>query len=289
MVKKLRPINDFIFQKLFGTEENKDLLIALLNAILRLTKNDMLTDVTVIGGARLDKERFEDKTGILDVRATTGDGVIINIEVQLANQHNMDKRTLFYWSRLFADQLKQGHDYSELKKTITINILDFKYLESNQYHNIYHLREDTIGHVLTDVLEIHFIELPKFCKEKPDIKDALHRWLLFLAEPKEEVLDMIEAIDGKIGKATKVLNWLSSDPETVRLSELREKAIWDEVSRMNGAKAEGRQEGREEGKQEGRQEEQINIARRMLVKGLSIEQISDVTGLSVDEVQKLTS
>ena len=169
------------------------------------------------------------------------------------------------------------------------------------------------------MLEIHFIELPKFCKEELNIKDALHRWLMFLGEPKEEVLEMLEAMDNKIGKAAKVLNFLSSDPETVRLSELREKAIWDEVSRMNGAKAEGRQQGIQEGIQQGIQEGmqqgiqegmqqgiqegmqagiqqgtqqgiqqgQINIARRMLAKGLDIEDIAELAGLSVEEIEKL--
>ncbi len=90
---------------------------------------------------------------------------------------------------------------------------------------------------------------------------------------------MLEEKDAKIKKATKVLNLLSSDPETVRLSELREKAIWDEVSRLRGARAEGIEQGIEQGK--------IKIARRMLVKGSSIEDIADITGLTVEEVCKL--
>jgi len=81
MVKILNPINDFVFQKMFGTAENKDLLIALLNAILGLPSDKLLKDVTVISGARLDKDLFEDKTGILDVRATSANGTIINVEV----------------------------------------------------------------------------------------------------------------------------------------------------------------------------------------------------------------
>jgi len=275
MPKRLSPINDFVFQKIFGTVENKDLLIALLNAILQLPANKLIKDLTVISGARLDKDRLEDKTGIVDVRAETSNGTIINIEVQLANQYNMEKRTLFYWSRLFSGQLEKGHDYAELKKTITINILDFLYLKTNQYHNVYHLREDNNGHILTDVLEVHFIELPKFFEEQPNIEDILHRWLIFLGNPNEEVLDMLETKDSVIAKATKVLNLLSSDPDTVRLSELREKAIWDEVSRINGARAEGAQQ------------EKINFAHKMLTKGNSFEDIAEMTGLSVEEVSKL--
>lgn len=207
--------------------------------------------------------------------------------MQLANQYNMEKRTLFYWSRLFGGQLEKGQDYSELKKTITINILDFKYLETNQYHNVYHLREDNVGHILTDVLEVHFIEMPKFIEEELNIEDVLHRWLTFLGEPKEEVLDMLEIKDAKIGKAAKVLHFLSSDPDTVRLAELREKAIWDEVSRLKGAKAEGIQQGIQQGLEQGIEQEKKNVARRMLAKGSSIEDIADITGLSIEEVCEL--
>jgi predicted transposase/invertase (TIGR01784 family) len=88
-------------------------------------------------------------------------------------------------------------------------------------------------------------------------------------------------------KATKVLHLLSSDPETVRLSELREKAIWDEVSRLKGAKAEGIQQGIQQGMQQGMLQGKMDVARRMLVKGVSIEDIADITGLSVEEVCKL--
>ncbi len=275
MTKILSPLNDFVFQKMFGIAENKELLIALLNAILQLPPNQLIKDLTVISGARLDKERFEDKTGILDVRAETANGTIVNVEVQLANQYNMEKRTLFYWSRLFSGQLEKGHDYVELKKTITINILDFEYINTNQYHNVYHLREDNTRHILTDVLEIHFIELPKFSHEIHNLEDVLHRWLLFLGNPNEEAREMLDAKDPVIARATKVLHLLSSDPETVRLAELREKAIWDEVSRINGARAEGRQE------------EKFNLACKMLEEGISVESVVKITGLSVEEIHKL--
>ena len=279
MPKRLNPINDFVFQKIFGTIENKDLLIALLNAILKLSPSQLIKDLTVISGARLDKDRLEEKTGIVDVRAETSNGSIINIEVQLANQYNMEKRTLFYWSRLFSGQLEKGHDYAELKKTIAINILDFSYLKTEQYHNVYHLREDNSGHRLTDVLEIHFIELPKFFQETPNMENILHRWLTFLGNPNEEVLDMLEMKDFAIAKATKVLNLLSSDPDTVRLAELREKAIWDEISRINGARAEGMQLGEQQGR--------IDIANKMLAKGHSVDDVAEMTGLSVEEVCNL--
>ena len=153
--------------------------------------------------------------------------------------------------------------------------MDFEYINTNQYHNFYHLREDNTGYILTDVLEIHFIELPKFSHEIHNLEDVLHRWLLFLGNPNEEAREMLDAKDPVIAKATKVLHLLSSDPETVRLAELREKAIWDEISRINGARAEGAKK------------REIDIALKMLTRGDCIEDVAEITGLSVNEVCKL--
>ena len=280
MKERLKVKNDFVFQRIFGKNENKDILISLLNAILGLK----LADVEIGDNTKLEKDRVEDKQGILDVRAKTDKGIQINIEIQLVNQYNMDKRTLFYWSKMYAEQLNAGQGFSELSKTITINILDFNYIQLEGYHTSYHLREDTDKeYVLTDQMEIHFIELPKFRKIDPNIKDPLDRWLLFLENASEEVLDMAKSEDRTIEKAEKVLDWLSSDEETRRLYELREKAIHDEITRINGAKEEGRQEGRQQGKQEEKKE----IAKNMLVNKIDIDLISMTTGLSRDEVLQI--
>ncbi len=93
----------------------------------------------------------------MDIRAKTAAGKQINIEIQLINQYNMDQRTLFYWSKLFTEQLKEGQPFQALKKTITINILDFNHTGVDSYHTVFHLWEDSHkDYRLTDVLEIHF-------------------------------------------------------------------------------------------------------------------------------------
>lgn len=98
---------------------------------------------------------------------------------------------------------------------------------------------------------------------------------------------MLEAKDPVIARAVKVLDLLSSDPETVRLYELREKAIWDEVSRINSARADGLAEGLDKGRAEGRIEGQSQIVRAMAAKGFSVEEIANMTNLSADEVERL--
>ena len=147
-----------------------------------------LTDIEIIENTRLKKDSIDDKLGVLDIRAKAATGEQFNIEIQLVNQYNMDQRTLFYWSKLFSEQLKEGQPFQSLKKTITINILDFNYINVEQYHSVFHLWEDLHKECkLTDILEIHFLELPKFRKARPDLSKPLDRWLVFIEDSPKEV------------------------------------------------------------------------------------------------------
>ena len=302
-MKRLKVKNDFIFRKLFGDADNKDILISFLNAVLELSDSKRLTDIELVDGTSLKKDSPEDKLGILDIRARTALGENINIEVQLINQYNMDKRTLFYWAKLFAEQLKEGQPYNDLKKTITINILDFNYIDTEQYSTAFHLWEDKDRSCkLTDVLEIRFLELPKFRKKQPDLSKPLDRWLVFIEDSPEEVREMAKKQEPAIARAEEVLERLGSFDEIRRYYESREMAIHDEVTRLTGARAEGIEEGiakgieagiakgiakgRAEGIAEGRAEGIAEIARSLL-DILDDRTISEKTGLAIEEVARL--
>ena len=294
-MKRLKVKNDFIFKKLFGEAENKDILISFLNAVLELSSADRLDDIDLVEGTALKKDSPDDKLGILDIRAKTARGEILNIEVQLINQYNMDKRTLFYWAKLFAEQLKEGKPYNDLKKTITINILDFNYIDTEQYSTAFHLWEDADRNCkLTDVLEIRFLELPKFRKRQPDLSKPLDRWLIFIEDSPEEVREMAKREEPAIARAEELLERLGSFDEIRRYYEAREMAIHDEVTRLTGAKAEGitegiakgRAEGIVEGISEGEKKKATQIARSLL-DVLDDKVISEKTGLPIEEVTKL--
>ena len=166
-MRKVKPLNDFIFKKVFGEKGNEDILISFINAVLKRTKKEKIVELEIIDNKQLTKELILDKTGIIDVRAKTSNGENIDIEVQLTDQGNMDKRTLFYWGKMYLENIKQGQDYTSLEKVITINILDFEFLGTETYQSSFHLWEDIEkDYMLTDVVEIHFLELPKFRKKK---------------------------------------------------------------------------------------------------------------------------
>jgi predicted transposase/invertase (TIGR01784 family) len=279
-MERLNPLNDYIFKRLMGEEESKDNLIAFLNAILNPDDQKKLVSLELLDSNKeLVKEMIADKTGRLDVRAKTADGMQIDIEVQLNNQYNMDKRTLFYWGKLFLEGIKQGEDYIKLSKVITINILDFDYLDIAKFHSTYHLWEDNeADYLLTDLIEVHFIELPKFRRfDKKDLRgNPLHRWLKFFDKMlSEEELKELTEMDSAIKRAEQKLEYLSSDEETLALYRAREDSAHERANLIYT----GRMEGIEEGK--------IQIAKNMLAENTPLDYIAKVTGLSMDVIKAL--
>jgi predicted transposase/invertase (TIGR01784 family) len=231
MPDRLRVKNDYIFQQIFSRNENKAFSIDFLNAVLNLQADRQLTDLKVLDNTRLQKEYPDDKLGILDIKARTNTGELVNIEIQLINRFNMDQRTLFYWAKLFAGQLKKGQPYRDLKKTITINILDFNFIQVENYHTVFHVCEDHHkSYQLTKMLEIHFVELPKFHKIEGNPRNHLDGWLFFIEESPREVLDMAMQANPTIRSAEELLHRLGSLDEVRRYYEAREKAIHDEIS-----------------------------------------------------------
>ncbi len=281
----ISPKNDFAFCFVFGREENQELLISFLNAILLETDNQPITDLQIMNSEMLP-EMAEQKLARLDVRVTTSDGRHINIEIQLVNHHNMERRTLYYWSLLAGSQLS-AEDYSKLNKTITINILDFSYLRTQKYHSIYHLREETTNHRLTDVMEIHFIELPKFRESDENMLDSpLSRWLAFL-DGDSTTREVLRMNDPLIDKACCELQKIQMDPAARRLYEARELGRQDYVVGLQGAREEGKTEGIEEGREEGREEALHEVAVKMIQCGVDDSTIMEITGLSSMELAKL--
>jgi predicted transposase/invertase (TIGR01784 family) len=108
-------------------------------------------------------EIIGNKSSVLDLRATTEEGIKVNIEIQLRNVGNMDRRSLFYRSREYVRGIEAGDDYRELPPVIAVNIVDFDFMPADEVHTSFHLWEDSHKDImLTDALEIHFISMAKF-------------------------------------------------------------------------------------------------------------------------------
>lgn len=276
-MRKVKPLNDFIFKKIFGEKGNEDILISFINAVLKKTKKEKIVEVEIIDNKQLTKELILDKTGIIDVRAKTSNGENIDIEVQLTDQGNMDKRTLFYWGKMYLENIKQGEDYTRLEKVITINILDFEFLGTKNYQSSFHLWEDIEkDYMLTDVVEIHFLELPKFRRKKnKDYKENdIERWLMFLEKDiSETTLKELMSLDTAIEKAEQKIEYLSSDEEAMRVYYERERSLHERANMISSAE----------------ERKSIENAINFLKLGIDIETVAKGTGLSIEKIKELNN
>ena len=171
----------------------------------------------------------------------TSNKEIINIEIQLKNEYNMIQRSLYYWSKLYEEQLSEGDRYDKLSRTVCINILDFKYLKNDRFHNGYRLKEIETNEELTDLEEIHFIEIPKLKRfeSTEEIVDLLEGWVEFLRDPESEVIRKLEMSNKEIREAKDELYRLSRNSKERELYYLREKSLRDEISALANAKEKG--------------------------------------------------
>ena len=272
---RLNPLNDYLFLKLMGEEGNEIQCLAFLNAVLGSKCQKPVKLIKILENKTFTAEIIGEKTSILDVRAETDNGEKINIEVQLKDLHNMEKRTLFYWGEEFMRGISKGDDYVDLPKVITINIVNFDNKKIDDFHTCFHLWEDAHkDYMLTDVLEIHFINMIKFKKQKTgDIaNNHLERWLTFLdKDTPQEVLEEVVKMDSAISKANDRLNFVSQDKEFLRAYHMREMALSDWTTGINTAIEKSKME----------------IARNALAEGASIEFIKKITGLDTETIQSL--
>ncbi len=314
----MRPytlLNDIIFKIVFGLESSRPVLCALLNALLGLSGPDRIVELEILN-PYLDKEHLLDKGVVLDVKARDGQGRLYNIEVQVAGESAYIQRAVYYLARLFGSQLERGAPYSRIARTIGISLCDFVvFPDLEDLHSTYRLHDQKHGRQLTDILELHFIELVKFRRDKPhELRTPFEKWLhvlkfgeLYEAGPAgvPEVLKREEGIEMALDAMRKA----QASYEVRELIEMRMKAQHDEATRLEDALLKGRQEGRQEGlgqglqqgrqegrqeglgqglqqgRQEGRQEALLATARRMIEAGMDRETVARLTGLGPENLQ----
>ncbi|MEB8895389.1 Rpn family recombination-promoting nuclease/putative transposase [Bacillus cereus] len=292
---------DFAFKQLFGTRGNEQILMQFLNVTLASSLSSPIRTLK-IEDPHLQREYENDKLSILDVLATLDDETQVSIEIQLNDQHDFLKRSLYYWSRLYASQMQKGGSYDALRKTITINILNFPvFPEYEAFHTTGKLWDMELQKLLLDDLELHVIEIPKLMaqwKEKQvnPWEDYFVRWLLLLSANEDTKLThTLEEIamnrDPILKDAMQKWEKMSQDPAFRMSYEVRQKALIDEASKYKYAEKKGReeglQEGMEKGKEVGIQEGKIQLIQGMYKNGLDIEDIAKFTNMELSEIRHI--
>ena len=263
---KINPRVDFAFKKLFGSEENKDLLISLINAII--SEGDQVGEVELKNPYNLADYRAG-KISILEIKAKAENGRWFNIEMQISEDYNFDKRAIYYWAKLVTEQLSEGMMFKELKKTISINILDYNFIpDTAEVHNCYKIINTATGKDdrLHDIFELHYIELKKFKKTYAEIQSALDRWSSFLTTAHKldrEHTPKELASDKNIVKAISAIDRMFNEEER-QVYEVRMQSLADVESKIASAAERGIEIGREQGVEIGVVEGQSRILKRLL-------------------------
>ncbi|MEA2059762.1 MAG: Rpn family recombination-promoting nuclease/putative transposase [Thermodesulfobacteriota bacterium] len=271
----VKPTSDIFIRYLFGSEENKFLLIAFINSVLENSNFPRIETVELKNPFNL-KKIVHDKESILDVKAVDETGQTFNIEVQTSGSGDFKHRTLYYWAKLYTSQLKEGDIYSKLYPAVCINVLDFKFFnEIEKYHSTFMVREkDEPEFFLSRHLAIHFLELPKFKDIEKDKK--LSHWLYYLKNEgtEDEKMKVLLNENEHIEKAHERYIAFTRDEELLEAYEAREKWRKDYNSGLFNARREGEKKGEKK------------TAVRMLQKGFELKTICELTGISMDDLQQ---
>ena len=307
-LEKFTARNDYAFKKLFGTYENKDIMIEFISLVTKINKTDF-KDVQ-IENTEMYPKFFDDKVGRLDIKILLKDGRKIDVEMQNIYFDYYAKRSIFYWTELLTENFKHGADYSELNKCIAINIVNQPFKLTDKLHSVYKILEWEYHTLLDDIFEIHFFDLTKL--NNPDMTE-LEKWLLFIKTEDSSVRTQLAQGNPVMVKANEVMNNFYLDDkererymaagryESDRISMIHEserrgleqgiqRGLEQGIQRgleqgIQRGLEQGIQRGKQEGLKEGLHQKAIETAKNLLNIGLSIDNIAKATGLSIEEVQ----
>lgn len=272
----ISPKIDYAFKQMMN---NKIALSSFLSAVLKVDIND-INDIQYVDTHTL-KEYENDKFIVMDIRLILQNEREIEIEMQMMNFKHWTDRVLYYNCKMLTEQAKRGDEYGKLIQCISISILNFNIFNQEQYPNYYssyHLREDKDYRIFNKLLEFHILELTKIPEEIKK-NDDLFIWARFLNSNEKEEMEMLSKQNAGLKEAYNELISLSNDDIRRQIYESRKKAIMDYNVQQRAAKEEGFEQGEIKGK--------IEIAKKLLNKGLEINFISEMTELSLEKIEQL--
>ena len=261
---------DTLFKMLFV--KHPDLLKKLVAALLGIPLESI--EQFTIRNEEIAPENLGDKFCRLDINMVVN-GQLVDLEVQVANEGDYPERVMLYWAREFSTALPAGQSYSMLPRTIIISIIDFDLFDCMEFHSFFQPLEVTRHTLLSDKMGFHFFELKKLPDDVSE-KDTLLLWLTLFRAETEEDLEKIKKMEvPMMNQAINAYYTITASSEFREIERLREKARHDEAQALYHAR------------QEGISERNIEIARNALRRGLSVDDVVDITGLTHEEVEGL--
>jgi len=279
--KYINLFTDFGFKKLFGTEFNKPLLVDFLNELIS-SETGIIKDLTFLSTEQLGRSRA-DRQAIFDIYCENENGEKFIVELQKAKQNYFKDRSIYYSTFPIQQQAKKGEWNFELKAIYTIGILDFIFDEDKSDDRIVYRKiqlMDVDSHkVFYDKLTYIYLEMPKFRKSEDELESHFDKWLYVLKN-----LHLLTDRPKKLQE--RIFGQLFEQAEIAQFSEKEYQEYEDSLKYYRDLKN-SMDTAFDDGKVEGKIEEKIEIAKNMKTKGMALEVIAEITGLSLSEIEKL--
>ena len=304
---EVKKLSDLFARYLLGKNGNEDLFENLVNATLSDFNFEEVKDLEIIDPFNLS-ENIDLKESIIDVKAKTKDNKTVIIEFQLCGNKNFVDRIFYYISKNIVNELHEGEDYQEVQKIISINLLDFNldFGDEGKPHRCFKLIDTENQNISLDYIQMHLIEVQRFIDilENSTIeelkKNKLLTWMKFFTSNNLENIEKeLKEANPIMTKAIEEYKRFTSDDKLMRAYAARDAFLVGQKFMLSREREEGIKEGikegiekgikkgRREGKLEGIKERNYSIARDMKSKNMDINLISEITGLSIKEVEKL--
>jgi len=272
--RKYNPMNDVLFKFIFANEDRKQVTIDFLNAVLNRQEQKTIKDIQ-FKNSEIVPLFEDDKLTRFDIFCVTEDGTQIDVEVQVVNKKNMERRTLFYWSQMYLMNLNKGEKYQDLKPAITINILRYNIFPEDSFHSMYSIYNMETHRRLNEDMELHFLEVPKFKKKPISEMTRMEKWLAYFSNKlNQQEMEELAMNESAIQTAMNAAAVFMQNKEE-RLKYLnREMAIIDYES------------DKAAWIDEGRAKEKIFMVHSMIKNGLDDITISKISNLPIEVIQQ---
>jgi len=240
---------DYAFKKVFGSNENKPLLIKFLNSVIVFSNNAKIKDLTIEDPYNIPMLKGM-KDSFVDVKAMLDNDTKVIIEMQVLNHQGFEKRVLYNMAKNYSTQLNKAEDYNLLNPVIALSIVDFTmFKETDKYITNFKLLEKDEFINYNDDIELIFIELPKFKKQLNELKTIQEKFIYFIKNSQNLSLIPKELED--ISKALETVNEASLTKEELELQHKRKEFIFIQKSSIDLAKEQGIEQGIEKGIEKG--------------------------------------
>ena len=252
-------------------------------SLVTLLSQDDFDDVRIENNEQIPLF-YNEKAGRLDIKIRLNDGRKIDVEMQNTYFNYYPKRSIFYCSKMIHEHFPSGLQYTDLKKCITINVLNSSFKLSHKVHSVYRIREEEEQTLLDELLEIHFLDLTKLPKEN---LTSLEKWLMFIKTDSKEERAMLARENPVMAKANKVMDIFYLDERERRLYEAAWECESERLSMISEAEQKGLERGKSLGLAEGSHQKALETAKTMLTMGYPLADICKIVGLSPAEVETL--